>query len=491
MLRHKDILEAVKILKNIDEPRLLKHTFRGCNMKAVNGFALALCIALSFSASADQIGNPSFENGWESWSDADPSGSGTSISGDARTGSSSVKITEKGAYVAQSVAVQPNTTYRLSAYVLGVGTLGVKAGAELFFDQSERRVSDWAELEVTFASGDETSISVFASHAGADGRFDDFQLEAIEGQAVEMSSRVLASSAGGTGLSPDLPPGRNFDLLDWSLNTPADDDGNGLSDSTNEVDLTKGFEDPRYFYTAEDGGMVFRATIDGYKTSKNTNYTRTELREMLRRGDASINTKTKDDGGPNKNNWVFSSTSERTQRLAGGVDGVLEATLAVNHVTTTGADYQIGRVIIGQIHADDNEPVRIYYRKLPENDKGSIYFYHEPAEGYGEERYVELLGGRSRSADDYANGIELDEVFSYKITAEGHKLSVKIYVDGRLRASSSVDMAESGYDVSSDYMYFKAGVYNQNNTGDPEDYAQATFYKLENSHIGYEGNDSL
>ena len=37
------------------------------------------------------------------------------------------------------------------------------------------------------------------------------------------------------------------------------------------------------------------------------------------------------------------------------------ATLAVNHVTTTGEKYQIGRVIIGQIHAKDDEPVRLYY----------------------------------------------------------------------------------------------------------------------------------
>ncbi|KST62343.1 hypothetical protein BC008_09230 [Mastigocoleus testarum BC008] len=34
-------------------------------------------------------------------------------------------------------------------------------------------------------------------------------------------------------------------------------------------------------------------------------------------------------------------------------------------------------------------------------------------------------------------------------------------------------------------MYFKAGVYNQNNTGDSKDYAQATFYALDNNHTGY------
>lgn len=43
-------------------------------------------------------------------------------------------------------------------------------------------------------------------------------------------------------------------------------------------------------------------------------------------------------------------------------------------------------------------------------------------------------------------------------------------------------MSNSGYNKSSQYMYFKAGVYNQNNTGEGSDYVQATFYQLDNSH---------
>ena len=46
-------------------------------------------------------------------------------------------------------------------------------------------------------------------------------------------------------------------------------------------------------------------------------------------------------------------------------------------------------------------------------------------------------------------------------------------------------MTESGYDQFDDYMYFKAGVYNQNKTGRPNDYVQATFYKLDVSHDKY------
>ena len=46
--------------------------------------------------------------------------------------------------------------------------------------------------------------------------------------------------------------------------------------------------------------------IGGARTSKNTQFTRTELREMLRRGNTSISTKG-EGGSPGGNNWVFSS----------------------------------------------------------------------------------------------------------------------------------------------------------------------------------------
>ena len=43
-------------------------------------------------------------------------------------------------------------------------------------------------------------------------------------------------------------------------------------------------------------------------------------------------------------------------------------------------------------------------------------------------------------------------------------------------------MSNSGFDASGQYMYFKAGIYVQNNTGNSDDFTQATFYRLEKSH---------
>ena len=433
-------------------------------------------------AQAGEITNPGFEDGWTGWSDGDPTGTATALSDVAHTGTSAVKLTEDKAFVAQTVAVEPGATYRLSAFVRGPGTLGAKAGPEMFFEQQPKRGKQWREIAVTFATGEANSVSIFATSGGVEVRFDDFRLDVLEDGDAAVSKRILNASGGGFGLSPDLSPGKNFGLLGWYLSTPGDDDNNGLSDRISEVELAKGATDSRYFYTTEDGGMVFRATVAGAKTSANTRFTRTELREMLRRGDTSISTKT-DDKAPNRNNWVLSSAPAQAQRAAGGIDGLLRATLAVNHVTTTGHKSHIGRVVIGQIHAAVDEPIRLYYRKLPGNSRGAIYAAHEVSNG--DDIYFELLGSRRDSAADPENGIALDEKFSYEIETQGNWLQVRILKDGNILAAETIDMTDSGYDIAKDYMYFKAGVYNQNHSGEPDDYVQATFYELVAGHSDY------
>ncbi|GGA81490.1 hypothetical protein GCM10011369_24310 [Neiella marina] len=290
-------------------------------------------------------------------------------------------------------------------------------------------------------------------------------------------------------LDSSLPPSGNFDLSRWYLSVPTDTNGNGKSDSIYEAELNAGYQDQTYFYTTNDGGMTFVCPIYGYKTSTNTSYTRVELRGMLRSGDTSIRTQ-----GVNENNWVFSSAPSAAQSAAGGVDGVLKATLAVNYVTSTvedGSDYRVGRIVIGQIHANDDEPIRLYYRKLPGNDKGSIYFAHEPIDR--SDLWFELIGSKDSDAENPADGIALNEKFSYEIHVQGNTLSVSILREGKDTITKSISMNGSGYDSADQYMYFKAGVYIQDKlekdiseyaSDDPRisDYAQATFYALEATH---------
>ena len=224
--------------------------------------------------------------------------------------------------------------------------------------------------------------------------------------------------------------------------------------------------------------MVFLSPNYGTTTSKNTKYVRTELREMLRRGDTRIRPQ-----GVNKNNWVFGSMHFSGKKKAGGVDGDLEATVAVNRVSTTGNEKKVGRVIIGQIHAIKDEPIRLYYRKLPNNEKGSVYFAHEI--NGGDDLWTYMVGTRSHTAESPEDGIALNEKFSYKITVVRDQLYVTLIREGKPNITKHVDMSESRYHLSNQYMYFKAGVYNQNNTGSEDDYVQATFYHLVNKHKGY------
>jgi len=274
---------------------------------------------------------------------------------------------------------------------------------------------------------------------------------------------VLISNA--LAQDPNLPPSGNFDLTAWKITLP---------DQTEilENELSDGFESANEFYTdPSTGAMVFRCPNDG-ETGGST-YPRSELREMIRAGNTSISTQ-----GIGLNNWVFSSSTIENQEASGGVDGTMTATVAVDHVSTTGESNKVGRVIIGQIHASNDEPCRIYYRKLPGNTKGSIYIAHEPTTS--SEQWYEMIGSRSSSASDPTDGIALGEVFSYEIDVVGNELTVTIMRDGKADVVQEVDMTDSGF--ANDWMYFKAGNYNQNNSGDAGDYAQVSFFALDVSH---------
>ena len=279
------------------------------------------------------------------------------------------------------------------------------------------------------------------------------------------------------GLDPDKTPAENFDLSQWKITLSS-----GLDYSVTK--LNDNFEYDNQFYTGNDGGMVFKNYPRGAGTTTNSTYSRVELREMLRGENEDIPTQ-----GINKNNWVFSSSSSTNKANAGGVGGKLTATLAVNRVTTTStSDTQLGRIVIGQIHASDNEPIRLYYKKMPDETRGGIYFMHENANS--EEIAVNMIGNLAKEtgsgSGDYtgnsapSNGIPLGEVFSYKIEVIGTMLYVDIYRDSG-NYSASYDMSDSGY--ANDYMYFKAGLYSQNKTvQSSSDYEQVTFYALEQTH---------
>lgn len=278
---------------------------------------------------------------------------------------------------------------------------------------------------------------------------------------------IFISSATAQNLDPTLPPSGNFDLLCWKLTRPNQQE-------KNEDILSNGYFVSGEFYTdSVTGAMVFWCPNDGL--TGGSTYPRNELREMMRCGDNSIGTQ-----GINKNNWVFSSSTTENQEAAAGVDGIMTATVAVDHVSlTSDAGFKVGRTIVGQIHASDDEPCRLYYRKLPGNTKGSIYLAHEPTTG--PEQWYEMIGSRSDFANDPVDGVALGEKFSYEIKAIGNLLTVTVMREGKDDVVQEVDMTNSGF--ADDWMYFKAGNYNQNNAGDPGEYAQVSFFALDVKHF--------
>ena len=297
--------------------------------------------------------------------------------------------------------------------------------------------------------------------------------------AIALSSAALFSCAtvenGGGSTKAKAAKNIDIELADWYISVPTDRDGNGKADNIKEKELIAGYRHPDYFYNDKDGGLVFKVPTEGFRTSLNTRYTRVELREMLRRGNTDHKTK-----GPGKNNWVFGTAPAEIKAGAGGVNGVLEGTLAVNHVTTKGKDSKTGRVIVGQIHAAKHEPIRLYYRKLPNNTKGSIYYVHEPRNA--DDVKVLMIGSDSKKLTDAENpdGIELNEIWSYRIETDGNEIKTTIIREGKPDVVSVLDISESGYDSPSEYMYFKAGAYVQDDA--PDDYAQVTYYRLVNTH---------
>ena len=314
---------------------------------------------------------------------------------------------------------------------------------------------------------------------------------------IAPSKSESTNNTGAFSLNPNDAPWENFDLSGWSLNTPNISSGNNLSAHTTDIDFIKGKLFPGsepYFFTGSDGAMVFRSNIGGAKTSATENFPRSELREMLRKGNRNVSTE-----GVNENNWVLGYQPEKLNlgsgttasqkskaKNIGGRGGRLTATLKVNRVTSTGSSAQVGRVIIGQIHSRNNKPLRLYYRKLPSNLQGSLYFSHEVRNGNDLDDF-NLVGSSSNNAKNPSNGIALGELFSYEIIQSGAKIEVIIRdgdSNGPIIGRNSIDMEKinSGYNQDDEWMYFKAGAYTQNSSGNDGDFDEVAFYRLSNTH---------
>ncbi|GGW31595.1 chitinase [Streptomyces lucensis JCM 4490] len=132
--------------------------------------ALALSVAGLAAASpasaadVNNIRNAGFESGLSNWTCS--AGSGTTVSSPAHGGSSALKATPAGqdnARCSQSVAVKPDSTYTLSAWVQGgYSYLGVTGTGTTDVSTWTPDTSAWKQLSTTFTTGaSTTSVTVY------------------------------------------------------------------------------------------------------------------------------------------------------------------------------------------------------------------------------------------------------------------------------------------------------------------------------------------
>ena len=302
-------------------------------------------------------------------------------------------------------------------------------------------------------------------------------------------------------LDASKAPAQNFDLTKWKINIPMEDDKPKRAGKVMEIsakDLSNQdnpFSHPEWFYTdKKTGAMVFK-TPNKAMTTPNSKNARSELRAMLAKS-------YKDP----KNNFAIAANPDAPSY--GAIGGQLSATLAVDWVSTSGSDKKNGAfsTIIGQIHASDNEPLKIVYRKLPGHEFGSLVWNYEinaTGENYSKRKDVRhnVFGKYNlrTGAADPIDGIKLGEVFSYDVKIENSIMHLTFKKNigevNEIVKTYSLDLSKGNYKgneydegYANDWMYFKAGNYNQCNVGsskctnngiDAGDYAQVSFYQLE------------
>ena len=314
-------------------------------------------------------------------------------------------------------------------------------------------------------------------------------------------------------------PGDVFDLSEWNITLPLDKNKDKKPDQVSVKKLKK-YEHPDFFYLDENGYMVFAAPNKA-TTTKNSSNTRSELRQMLR----GKNTNLKTHGY--KNNFAVEArvASDKFARIGGRLD----ATLKVDHVARNAGNAKTKAaysVVVGQIHAvkyDNtssgfgygNEPIKIYFKKHPDHEYGSVFWNYERNLAKKDENRTDLsypiFGNHWENHEEPGPaGVKLGEEFSYTINVHkntmyltfsndrhGTKTFTKSLVQN-IDPFGEVDPLDNKFSYGGDSLYFKAGAYNQCSTkkgggswfagcagtGDWEtdkangDYTQASFSKL-------------
>ncbi|NWB93328.1 polysaccharide lyase family 7 protein [Pseudomonas agarici] len=215
-----------------------------------------------------------------------------------------------------------------------------------------------------------------------------------------------------------------IDLTTWNLSVPV-----GTPPETIDTPkLVEGFKN-QYFHS-DTGTLFFWSPVTGSKT-QNAIYPRSELRETY--ADGSVH------------NWLY-----------GEANNYLRAALAVNQVPSS------GKIVIGQIHSyNSTKPMlKVEYQYSDSRQTGIIVVKIRSNPDDSEGRVIQI-----------ADNVPLDKSFTYLIhLSPGGALSV--------HAAGAAWYTQVGSTWRDKPLYFKAGVYVQDNTGYTSEGGMVTFYKL-------------
>ncbi|WP_030260992.1 carbohydrate binding domain-containing protein [Streptacidiphilus jeojiense] len=159
-------LEGDRAGRSQHRPTVLTRTLAAVSAAVVIGTGIvALGSGSAGAATTNLVANPGFESGLSGWTCS--SGSGAAVSSPVHSGASALKATPTGqddAQCTQTVSVQPNSQYTLSAYVQGsyvyLGATGTGAAS----DPSTWTPSSasYSQLSVAFTTGaSTTSVTVY------------------------------------------------------------------------------------------------------------------------------------------------------------------------------------------------------------------------------------------------------------------------------------------------------------------------------------------
>ncbi|EHK9544927.1 TPA: polysaccharide lyase family 7 protein [Vibrio alginolyticus] len=299
----------------------------------------------------------------------------------------------------------------------------------------------------------------------------------VAAMAVTLPTLAIASDLNN---GVDYPvPADKFDMRNWKITIPSDINEDGKVDEIEGVAMLS-YSHKDFFFLNEEGNLVFEVQNKAV-TTKNSKNARSELREMPRGADFSIQT---DDLA---NHWALSSHPQAAKHSR--VGGTLEATLKVNHVSEHAKFPEKGpahSVVVGQIHAKKidakikegkgyghgNEPIKIFYKKFPEHKMGSVFWNYERNLAKEDPNRIDIAypvwGNTWDNLEEPGQaGIALGEEFSYKIEVQGTMMNLTFETERHETVTYSIDLSkgidskdfEHGY--AEDMFYFKAGAYGQ------------------------------